>query len=134
MTQKLMKRFDSTNENVKKMWNDLSWIVQKINANVVSIKQLEQQMNQLSTRFNQCQPGALPRSTMKNPKNMSIIWQSLLGGENISLIYQLSKVNIVVEKDDYQIEIIRESMNCTKMEAKISQKVVPMHTPPPPFP
>ena len=50
------------------------------------------------------------------------------------MIYQLSKVNILVEKDDDQIEIIRESMNCTKMEAKISQKVVPMHTPPPPFP
>ncbi|KAK4713597.1 hypothetical protein R3W88_019504 [Solanum pinnatisectum] len=49
MMQKMMKRLDLTDENVKEMRNDLSGIGQKVDAHVVSIKQLEQQMNQLST-------------------------------------------------------------------------------------
>lgn len=39
--QKMMKRFNSTDENVKEMLNDLSKIGQKVNAHAVSIKQLK---------------------------------------------------------------------------------------------
>ncbi|XP_049414624.1 uncharacterized protein LOC125877341 [Solanum stenotomum] len=42
MMQKKMKRFDTTDENVKELHNDLFDIVQKVDAHAVSIKQLEQ--------------------------------------------------------------------------------------------
>jgi len=60
----MLKRFDSTYENVKDMLNDLSDIGQKFDTHVVSIKQLEQQMNQLSTTVNPRQPGTLPSNTI----------------------------------------------------------------------
>jgi len=40
MIQKMMKRFDATDENVKKMHNDLSGIGQKVDAHAVSISNL----------------------------------------------------------------------------------------------
>lgn len=36
--QKMIKRFNSTDENVKKMWNDLSGIGQKVDTHAMSIK------------------------------------------------------------------------------------------------
>ena len=42
MMQKMMRRFDATDENVKEMRNDLSGIGQKVDAHAVSIKHLEQ--------------------------------------------------------------------------------------------
>uniref|UniRef100_M1D8F6 Integrase core domain containing protein n=1 Tax=Solanum tuberosum TaxID=4113 RepID=M1D8F6_SOLTU len=42
MMQKIMKRFDATDDNMKEMCNDLSGIGQKVDAHAVSIKQLEQ--------------------------------------------------------------------------------------------
>ncbi|XP_049397425.1 uncharacterized protein LOC125861610 [Solanum stenotomum] len=47
MMQRMMKRFDTTGENVKEKRNDLSGIDQKVDVHVVSIKQLEQQFNKL---------------------------------------------------------------------------------------
>ncbi|XP_049371952.1 uncharacterized protein LOC125836842 [Solanum verrucosum] len=44
------------------------------------------------------------------------------------------EVEIVVEKDDDEIEVTGESKNATEREAEITQKVVPMPRPPPPFP
>jgi len=41
MMQKMMKRFDAIDENVKEMPNNLSGIGQKVDAHAVSIKQLE---------------------------------------------------------------------------------------------
>ena len=41
MMQKMMERFDLTYENVKEMQNDLYGIGQKVDAHVMSIKQLE---------------------------------------------------------------------------------------------
>uniref|UniRef100_M1E184 Integrase core domain containing protein n=1 Tax=Solanum tuberosum TaxID=4113 RepID=M1E184_SOLTU len=49
MMIKMMKRFDSTDYNVKEMCNDLSEIGQKLESDAVSIKQIEQQLSQLST-------------------------------------------------------------------------------------
>ena len=45
-----------------------------------------------------------------------------------------SKVEIVVEKDDEEIEVTGESKNATEKEAEVTQKVVPIPGPPPPFP
>jgi len=42
MMQKLMKRFDSIDENVNEMRSDLSGIGQNVDAHAVSIKHLEQ--------------------------------------------------------------------------------------------
>jgi len=39
--QKMIKRFDETDENVKEIRNDLSRFGQKVDAHVVSIKQLD---------------------------------------------------------------------------------------------
>ena len=69
MMQKMMRRFDATDENVKEMRNALFGIGQKVDAHAVSIKHLEQQMTQLSTTVNPRQPGTLPSNTIQNPKN-----------------------------------------------------------------
>ena len=42
LMQKMMRRFDTTDENVKEMRNDLSGIRQKVDAHAMSIKHLEQ--------------------------------------------------------------------------------------------
>ncbi|KAH0679182.1 hypothetical protein KY284_020267 [Solanum tuberosum] len=68
MMQKMMKRFDATDENMKEMRNDLSGIGPKVDAHVVSIKQLEHEFNQLSTTVTR-QPGTLPSNTIQNSKN-----------------------------------------------------------------
>ncbi|XP_049410643.1 uncharacterized protein LOC125873837 [Solanum stenotomum] len=52
MMQKILKRFDLNDENVKEMRNKLSGIGQKVDALAVLIKQLEKQMNHLSTTVN----------------------------------------------------------------------------------
>lgn len=45
MMQKMMKRFDSNDKNVKEMQYDLSGLGQKVDAHEVSTKNHEQQMN-----------------------------------------------------------------------------------------
>ncbi|KAK4706928.1 hypothetical protein R3W88_033512 [Solanum pinnatisectum] len=67
--QKMMKRFDATDENVKETQNDLSGIGQKVDAHAVSIKHLQQQMTQLSTTVYPRQPGTHPSNTIQNQKN-----------------------------------------------------------------
>nr|ABI34335.1 Integrase core domain containing protein [Solanum demissum] len=118
---KIMKRFDSTNENVKEMQNDLSGIGQKVDAHEVSIKQLEQQMNSLSTIVNPRQPGTLPSNTIQNPKNDGHCMEVTILGVELS-------------KYDNEIEVTGESENATEKEVQITHKVVPMPRPPPPFP
>ncbi|XP_049378266.1 uncharacterized protein LOC125843073 [Solanum stenotomum] len=126
MMLKMMRRFDATDENVKEMRNDLSCIGQKVDAHVVSIKQLEQQFSELSATVNTCQLGTLPSNTYQNPKNdahcMAITTRG--GKQTIE----------VVEKGDDEIEVTGESKNVIEKEAKKTQKVVFMPRPPPPFP
>uniref|UniRef100_M1DGD9 Integrase core domain containing protein n=1 Tax=Solanum tuberosum TaxID=4113 RepID=M1DGD9_SOLTU len=110
--------------NVKEMRNDLSGIGQKVDAHAVSIKQLEEQMNQLSTTVNPRQPGTLPSNTIQNSKNdghcMAVITQR--GKKTIDQPMP-SEVEIVVEKDDDEIEVIGESKNATEKEEEITQKL-----------
>ncbi|XP_049375522.1 uncharacterized protein LOC125840599 [Solanum verrucosum] len=108
MMQKMIKRFYATNENVKEMRNDLSGIGQKIDAHVVSIKPLEQQFSLLSLTVNVHHPSTLSSNTILNLKND---WHYV-----------------------DEIEVTGESKNATKKEAEVTQKVVPMPRPPPPFP
>lgn len=64
-----MKRFDLTDENVKDMHNYFSSIGQKFDVRAVSIKKLEQHMNDFSTTINPHHSGTLPSNTIQNMKN-----------------------------------------------------------------
>ncbi|KAH0767894.1 hypothetical protein KY285_003765 [Solanum tuberosum] len=100
MMQKMMRRFDATDENVKDMRNDLSGIGQKVDAHAVSIKHLEQQMTQLSTTVNPCQPGTLPSNTIQNPKNDGHCME------------------VTTRWDDDVVEVSGASENATEKEAE----------------
>ena len=78
MIHKMMRRCDSSNEHTKELRNDLADIGQKVDTHAISIKHLELEMAQLSTTVNTWQPGTLSSNTVQNPKNESIVWQSLL--------------------------------------------------------
>lgn len=65
----MMSRFDTTDENMREMRNNLYDIGQKVVAHAMSIKHLELQMNHLSTTGNVRKQGTLPSNTIKNPKN-----------------------------------------------------------------
>ena len=78
MLQKMMRRFDASDENTNELRSDLASIGQKVDAHAISIKHLELQMAQLSSIVNSCQPGTLPSNTIQNLKMMDIVWQSEL--------------------------------------------------------
>ena len=69
MFQKMMRRFDTSNEHTKKLSSDLASIGQKVDAHAISIKHLELQMTQLSSNVNPLQPGTPPSNTVQNMKN-----------------------------------------------------------------
>ncbi|KAK4706614.1 hypothetical protein R3W88_033826 [Solanum pinnatisectum] len=106
MMQKMMKRFDTTDENVKEMQNDFSRIV------------------------NLRHPGLLHSNTIQNLKNDGHCMAVTTRGDKHTIDPpMLSKV----ERDDDEIEITVESKNSIEKEAEVTQKVVPMPRPPPPF-
>lgn len=65
----IMKMFDSTYDNEKETRPDLSSIEQKLHSHEVSIKQIKQQLCQLSSTLNPRYQGTLPSNTTKNLKN-----------------------------------------------------------------
>ena len=69
MMQKMMRRFDASDEHTKKLRSNLAGIGQKGNTHAISIKQLELQMVQLSATVNTRQLGSLPSNTIQDPKN-----------------------------------------------------------------
>ena len=69
MLQKMMRRFDASDENTNELRSDLASIGQKVDAHAISTKHLDLQMAQLSSTMNPLQPGTLPRNTVQNPKN-----------------------------------------------------------------
>ena len=60
---------NAIDENVKEMSNDLFGICENVDAHAVSIKQLEQQINQLSTNVNPHKHDTLPSNSIKNLNN-----------------------------------------------------------------
>ncbi|XP_015166987.1 uncharacterized protein [Solanum tuberosum] len=95
----------------------------------------EEMMNQLSTTVNPRQPGTLPSNTIQNANNNGhcMVVTTRVGKRTINPP-MMSKVEILVEKDDEEIEVTGESKNATEKEAEITQKVVLMPRPPSPFP
>uniref|UniRef100_M1D8E5 Integrase core domain containing protein n=1 Tax=Solanum tuberosum TaxID=4113 RepID=M1D8E5_SOLTU len=135
MMQKMMKRFDTTDENMKEMRNDLSGIGQKVDAHTVSIKQLEHQFSQLSTTVNPRQLDTLRSNTIQNPKNDGHCMAVTTGGGKWNIVPPMpSEVERVVEKYADEIEVTGESKDATEKDSKLTQKVIPMLRHPPPFP
>ena len=50
--QKMMRRFDASDEHIKEFRSDLAGIGQKVDIHAISIKQIELQMTQLSATVN----------------------------------------------------------------------------------
>ena len=69
MWQKMLRRFDATDEHAKEIRGDLANIGQKMDAHVISIKNFEVQISQLSTIVNPRQPSTLRSNTVQNQKN-----------------------------------------------------------------
>ena len=69
MLEKMMMRFDASDEHAKDLRSDLANIGQKVDAHVVSVMHLKLQIAQLSTTVNPRQLGTLPSNTIQNPKN-----------------------------------------------------------------
>uniref|UniRef100_M1DWJ6 Integrase core domain containing protein n=1 Tax=Solanum tuberosum TaxID=4113 RepID=M1DWJ6_SOLTU len=92
-------------------------------------------MTQLSTTMNPRQPGTLPSNTIHNPKNDGHCIAVTTRGVKQTIDPPMpSVVDVEIGKEDDVVEVREESENATEKEAEISQKVVPIPRPPPPFP
>ncbi|PHT27589.1 hypothetical protein CQW23_32807 [Capsicum baccatum] len=69
MMAKLLKGVEATSVGVTEVINDLSSMKQLVDSYSTSIKQIEQQLSQLSAALNQRKAGTLPSNTVQNPRN-----------------------------------------------------------------
>ena len=118
--QKMMRRFDTTDENVKEMRGDLCGILQKVDAHMVSMNHLELWMTQLSTTDNPRQRGTLPSNTIQNPKNDGhCIEVTIQGGMHTIDPPMLSVVEGDMRNKDDIAEASGELDNATTKEAEL---------------
>jgi len=68
MMAKVLQKVESTDAGVKEMRGDFSSMSQLVDSHTTSIKQIEQQLGQLSASLNQRKNGSLPSDTIQNPK------------------------------------------------------------------
>ena len=139
MIQKMMRSCDATNDNVRALWNDLYGIVQKVYANALCIKHIEQQVTQLSAIVNPCQYGTLLRNTIHNLKNnghfMTVTTWGVGGGAKQTMDPPMpSEVEIDTSRDDNMVKKVRNPKNATEKEVVVTDKLVPFPRTPPPFP
>ena len=78
MLHKMMRRFDASDEHIKKLRCDLAGIEQKVDTHAISIKQIEFHMAQLSATVNTRQLGTLPSNTVQNLKNDALSRPNLM--------------------------------------------------------
>ncbi|XP_049406259.1 uncharacterized protein LOC125869902 [Solanum stenotomum] len=64
----MLQKVESTDVGVKEMKGDFFGISQMVDSHTTSIKQIEQQLGQLSASLNQRKNGSLPSDTIQNPK------------------------------------------------------------------
>ncbi|PHT57811.1 hypothetical protein CQW23_00174 [Capsicum baccatum] len=132
MMAKLLKGVEATNTGVTEVVNDLSSMKQLVNSHSTAIKQLEQQMSQLSAAFNQRKAGTLPSDTVQNPRNdgscMAITTRSGKVLENPS------KDNQVVDNTEKNVinADCDDSVEAKNQNESVHEKTIPL--PPPPFP
>ncbi|PHT40531.1 hypothetical protein CQW23_19385 [Capsicum baccatum] len=152
MMAKLLKGVEATNVGVTEVKNDLSSINQLVDSHSIAIKQLEQQMSQLSAAFNQRKVGTLPSDTVQNPRNdgscMSITIRSGKILENPSKDKQVvdnTEENVIDADYDDSVDAEEnvhdftprrhqpEKVDNQKQDKKeVVEKMIPL--PPPPFP
>ncbi|XP_049369931.1 uncharacterized protein LOC125834820 [Solanum verrucosum] len=68
MMAKVLQKVESTDAGVKEMRGDFPSMSQLVDSHTTSIKQIEQQLGQLSASMNQRKNGSLPTDTIQNPK------------------------------------------------------------------
>ncbi|XP_015162309.1 uncharacterized protein [Solanum tuberosum] len=68
MLAKVLQKVESTDVGVSEMKGDFSSMSQLVDSHTTSIKQIEQQLGQLSASLNQRKNGSLPNDTIQNPK------------------------------------------------------------------
>ncbi|XP_015081333.1 uncharacterized protein LOC107024936 [Solanum pennellii] len=115
MLQKMMMRFDASNENSSDMRGDLANIGQKVDVHAISIEHLKLQIAQFSTTMNPRRPGTLPSNTIQNTKNDG----------HLMLVNTRRGRRII----DPPMQFVVEAN-----EAVLPQKVFPIARPPPSFP
>ncbi|PHT58561.1 hypothetical protein CQW23_00924 [Capsicum baccatum] len=132
MMAKLLKRVEVTNTGVTEVVNDLSSMKQLVDSHSTAIKQLEQQLSQLTAAFNQRKAGTLPSDTVQNPRNdasyMAITTRSGKVLDNPSKGKQVVD-NIANNVIDADYDDFLEAKNLNK---NLHEKTIPL--PPPPFP
>ncbi|PHT28654.1 hypothetical protein CQW23_31744 [Capsicum baccatum] len=120
MMAKLLKGVEETNTGVNEVKNDLSSMKQLVYSYSTSIKQIEQQLSQLSAALNQRKAGTLPTDTVQNPRN---------DGSCMAITTRSGKVLETSSKGKLQ----PETTKIRKQEEKNAvEKTIPY--PPPPFP
>ena len=67
--QKMMRRFDASDEHTKELRSNLESTRQKHDTHAISIRHLKLQMAQLSLIVNPDKPAILSSNTIQNPKN-----------------------------------------------------------------
>ncbi|PHT58202.1 hypothetical protein CQW23_00565 [Capsicum baccatum] len=152
MMAKLLKGVEATSAGVTEVINDLSSMKQLVDSHSTSIKQIEQQLSQLSAALNQRKAGTLPSDTVQNPRNdgscMAITTRSGKVLETSSKGKQVvddvadndDKANeenaIETDQDVHDATPSRLQPETTKIrkqeEKKVVEKTIPY--PPPPFP
>ncbi|PHT60107.1 hypothetical protein CQW23_02470 [Capsicum baccatum] len=152
MMAKLVKGVEATNTGVTEVINDLSSMKQLVDSHSTAIKQLEQQMSQLSMAFNQQKAGTLPNDTVQNPRNegscMAITTRNGKVLENLpkgkQVVDNIADNDIDVDSEDaveagksgHDVTPTRlqpeKSDNRKQDKKEVVEKTIPL--PPPPFP
>ena len=135
MLQKMMRRFDASDEHIKELRCYLERIGQKFDTHAILIKQIELQMAQLSAIVNTRQSGTLPNNTVQNSKNDAHYMAITTRGGKQTIDPPMPSNEEKVRKDnDKVVEGSSEVEDITGKDAEVPIKVIPMPRPPPPFP
>ena len=135
MMQKMMRRFDASDEHIKELRCDLASIGQIVNSPASSIKYIELQMAQLSATMNTRQPGTLPCNTVQNLMNdVHGIANTTRDGRQTIDPPMLSTEENVRKDNDNVVKGSGEAEGSEGKDAEVPTKVIPMPRPPPPFP
>ena len=135
MLQKMMRRFDASDEHAKELRGELANIGQKVDAHSISIKHLELQMAELCSTMNPHQSVTPPRNTVQSPKNNGhcMVVTTTWGKQTMDPPMS-SGMEDEVRKEDELVEDNGELADKTVKKVEITQNVIPVPRPPPLIP